>query len=107
MFTHPKKTPPPPSNKSVVMHTNKQPVKTKQNLLSELISNAMTGFSFGIGSAIARDAVSGLSTADTSKEPFIKEECKSAKDIYEICMSNKDISDCDYLQKEYQNCLNK
>jgi hypothetical protein len=33
--------------------------------------------------------------------------CKPLKEIYEICMFDKDLSDCKYLLKEYQECMNK
>ena len=120
MFSYPKKNPPPPSSKPII--NNKQPNPPHKNIVSNFISNAMSGFSFGIGSSIARDMVSKISNSNSATSPGnsnsntnINHEstyhyypnCKPLKEIYEICMSNKDLSDCKYLLKEYQECMNK
>ena len=89
-----------PSNPIVQSTVCKTPKINKTDFLSELL----TSFSFGVAPfMLIPSKVSPTNNVKDVKD--VKDECKHLNDVYQICMNNKDISDCKYLQVEYNECL--
>lgn len=117
MFTYPKKNPPNSSSRPIVNNVYRKNIICKHSV-SDILSTTILGFSYGLGFSTTRNIASSIincNNQNIAKEISINNQpkdecylkCKSFHEIYELCMNNKDISDCHNLLKEYQECLNK